>query len=107
MPLTVPQRPWSHPAVDFVMDLPVSRGYTVILVAVDHFSKGVRFIPFKSAPTALEVAEALFQVMFLHYGIPEEIISDRGAQFISCVWTAFLGTAVSLTSGGPDLGVPL
>lgn len=79
MPLTVPQRPWSHLAVNFITDL---KGYTVVLVVVDRFSNGVRFIPFPSPPTALTVAEALFQAVFLHYGIPEEILSNRGPQFV-------------------------
>lgn len=34
VPLPVPQRPWSHIAVDFVTALPVSEGHTVILVVV-------------------------------------------------------------------------
>lgn len=65
MPLPIPQRPWSHIAVDFVMDLPVSNGYTAILIVVDRFSKGVRFLHFHSSPTTLEVAEELFRAVFL------------------------------------------
>ncbi|XP_042569896.1 myosin-binding protein H-like [Cyprinus carpio] len=37
-----------------------------------------------------------------YFGLPEDIVSDRGPQFISRVWKAFhslLGVAVSLTSG--------
>lgn len=102
MPLPTPNRPWSHLAIDFLSDLPPSKGYTVILVVVDRFSKSNRFIPFTSMPTALQVAEALFSQVFRHYGIPEDIVSDRGPQFTSQVWRAFmkkLGVTVSLTSG--------
>lgn len=53
MPPPVPQRPWSHIAVDFVMDLTVSKRYTVMLVVVDRFLKGIWFLPF--LPTALKV----------------------------------------------------
>ncbi len=38
-PLPVPQRPWSHIAIDFVTDLPNSSGNTTILKVVDRFSK--------------------------------------------------------------------
>lgn len=44
----------------------------------------------------------LFRAVLLHYGIPEDILSDRGPQFISHVWAQFFkkfGAMVSLTSG--------
>ncbi|KAK3545871.1 hypothetical protein QTP70_016446 [Hemibagrus guttatus] len=54
-------------------------------------------------PTALETAELLFNHVFRYFGIPEDIVSDRGPpKFISRVWKAFLtrlGVAVSLSSG--------
>ncbi|KAK6307344.1 hypothetical protein J4Q44_G00224920 [Coregonus suidteri] len=34
-------------------------------------------------PTALQTAEALFTHVFRHYGVPEDIVSDRGPQFTS------------------------
>ncbi len=48
------------------------------------------------------MAELLFNRVFRYYGIPEDIVSDRGPQFISRVWKAFfslLGVTVRLTSG--------
>ncbi|KAI2665792.1 Transposon Tf2-9 polyprotein [Labeo rohita] len=44
----------------------------------------------------------LFNHVFRYYGLPEDIVSDRGPQFISRVWKAFfklLGVTVSLSSG--------
>ncbi|KAI2654269.1 Transposon Tf2-6 polyprotein [Labeo rohita] len=101
-PLPVPQRPWSHVAVDFVTDLPPSNGYTTILSVVDRFSKACRFIPLPKLPSAIETAEALCNWVFRLYGLPEDIVSDRGPQFTSRLWTTFfrqLGVNVSLTSG--------
>uniref|UniRef100_A0A3P9IL48 Integrase catalytic domain-containing protein n=1 Tax=Oryzias latipes TaxID=8090 RepID=A0A3P9IL48_ORYLA len=49
-----------------------------------------------------ETAGILVQHIFRHHGIPSDIVSDRGPQFISQVWKAFcsaLGATVSLTSG--------
>ncbi|KAL0188109.1 hypothetical protein M9458_015208, partial [Cirrhinus mrigala] len=80
VPLPIPQRPWSHIGVDFVTDLPGSEGL----------------------PTALETAEHLFQQVFRHFGLPEEIVSDWGPQFISHAWKAFfklLGVSVNFSSG--------
>jgi hypothetical protein len=50
-PLPIPQRPWSHLSVDFLTDLPPSRGNTTILVIVDRFSKSCRLLPLPGLPT--------------------------------------------------------
>uniref|UniRef100_A0A8C1UTM1 Gypsy retrotransposon integrase-like protein 1 n=1 Tax=Cyprinus carpio TaxID=7962 RepID=A0A8C1UTM1_CYPCA len=101
-PLPIPQRPWSHLSIDFVTDLPLSHGFTTILVIIDRFSKSCRLFPLKGLPTAMETAQAMFHHVFRNYGIPEDIVSDRGTQFTSQVWRAFckqLDINVSLTSG--------
>ncbi|KAL0173996.1 hypothetical protein M9458_029964, partial [Cirrhinus mrigala] len=69
---------------------------------VSGFSKGCRFIPLPKLPTAMETAEALCNSVFRFYGLPEDIVSDRGPQFTSRLWSSFfhlLGVNVSLTSG--------
>ncbi|KAK3523122.1 hypothetical protein QTP86_017285 [Hemibagrus guttatus] len=102
LPLPVPNRPWSHLGVDFITDLPNSRTHTCIFVIVDQFSKACRLLPLKGPPTAMEAAELLFNQVFRYFGIPEDIVSDRGPQFVSRVWRAFftrLGVAVNLSSG--------
>ncbi|KAK3524709.1 hypothetical protein QTP86_001051 [Hemibagrus guttatus] len=86
VPLHIPCRPWSHMGIDFATDLPVSNGFTTILITVDRFSKACKLILLKGLPTALETAEALFSNIFRHFSIPEDIVSDRGPQFISSVW---------------------
>ncbi|KAK3552186.1 hypothetical protein QTP86_005112 [Hemibagrus guttatus] len=101
-PLPIPRRPWSHIAVDFLTDLPDSSGFTTVLVITDRFSKACKLIPLNGLPTAWETAITLFQHVFCNYGLPEDIVSDRGSQFTSQVWPAFctqLGINVSLTSG--------
>ncbi|KAI2645252.1 Transposon Tf2-6 polyprotein [Labeo rohita] len=101
-PLPIPQRPWSHLSIDFITDLPPSNEFTAILVTIDRFSKSCRLIPLKGLPSAMETALALFHNVFRIYGLPEDIVSDRGTQFTSQVWRAFckqLDINVSLTSG--------
>ncbi|KAK3533738.1 hypothetical protein QTP70_025055 [Hemibagrus guttatus] len=85
-PLPIPQRPWSHLSVDFLTDLPDSGGYTAVLVVVDRFSKGCKLIPLKGLPLAMQTVEALFVHVFRNFGLPEDIVSDRGLQFTSWVW---------------------
>lgn len=98
VPLPIPHRPWSHMGIDFVTDLPEGH---CILVSLDCFSNACKLIPLHGLPTALETAEQLFAHVFRNYGIPEEIVSDWGPQFIFRVWKAFhlLGVTVSLSSG--------
>ncbi|KAK3539560.1 hypothetical protein QTP70_010231, partial [Hemibagrus guttatus] len=101
-PLPVPNRPWSHLGVDFITDLPVSNGCTCVLVVVDRFSKSCRLIPLPGLPTAMDTAELMFNYVFRYYGLPEDIVSDRGSQFTSRVWRSFfklLGVTISLSSG--------
>ncbi|KAL0183816.1 hypothetical protein M9458_019512, partial [Cirrhinus mrigala] len=101
-PLPVPQRPWSHIALDFVTDLPSSEGHTTILTVVDRFSKSCRLIPLAKLPSALETAETLCNYVFRFYGLPDDIVSDRGPQFTSRLWSAFfkcLNVNISLSSG--------
>ncbi|KAL0148225.1 hypothetical protein M9458_056457 [Cirrhinus mrigala] len=100
--LPIPQRPWSHLSIDFVTDLPSSNEFTTVLVIIDRFSKSCHLIPLKGLPTAMETALALFNHVFRVYGLPEDIVSDRGTQFTSQVWKAFckqLDINISLTSG--------
>ncbi|KAK3533341.1 hypothetical protein QTP70_017167, partial [Hemibagrus guttatus] len=103
-PLLIPRRPWSHLSVDFLTDLPDSRGFTTVMVVVDRFSKGCRLIPLKGLPMAMQSAEAMFQHVFRNFGLPEDIVSDRVSQFTSQVWGSLcggrhLGIGVSLSSG--------
>ncbi len=99
--LPVPRRPWSHLAIDFITDLPKSDGSATILTVIDSFSKACRLILLSKLPTAFETADAQCNFVFCFYGLPEDIVSDRGRQFTSRVWAFFqeLNINISLTSG--------
>uniref|UniRef100_A0AAY5K731 Gypsy retrotransposon integrase-like protein 1 n=1 Tax=Esox lucius TaxID=8010 RepID=A0AAY5K731_ESOLU len=102
LPLPVPSSPWSHVALDFVTSLPQSEGNDTILTIVDRFSKSAHFVALLKLPSASETADLLVLHVFRPHGIPEDIVSDRGPQFISRVWKEFcsaLGASVSLSSG--------
>ncbi|KAK1795713.1 hypothetical protein P4O66_001201 [Electrophorus voltai] len=103
LPLPTPPQPLSYLAIDFVTGLPVSEGNTVVLVIVDRFSKMVRFLPLKDLPTAWELAELLFHQVFRVFGLPEDIVSNRGPQFTSKVWKELLG---KLNISQPDIRLP-
>ncbi|KAI2668743.1 Transposon Ty3-I Gag-Pol polyprotein [Labeo rohita] len=101
-PLLVPSRPWSHIALDFVTALPPSQGNTVVLTVVDRFSKAAHFIPLPKLPSAKETAVTVVDHVFRLHGLPTDVVSDRGPQFVSKFWQEFcrlLGATVSLSSG--------
>ena len=43
-PNKVPEKPWQHISVDFITKLLVSKGYNLILVVCDRFSKMSHFV---------------------------------------------------------------
>lgn len=83
-------RPWQSIYIDFVGPMPRSKGgYTYLLVVVDAFSKFVHINPMRVA-TAKGVIQFLEKTIFLVFGVPEQIISDNGSQFISSEYKRFL-----------------
>lgn len=82
-PVAIPHRPWSHISLDFVTRLPPSDGNTVILTVVDRCPKITLFIPLSKLPSAKETAEFLLSNVFRVHGLPSDVVSDRGPQFLS------------------------
>ncbi|KAG1925678.1 retrotransposable element [Pimephales promelas] len=81
---------------------PPSNGMTVVLTVVDRFSKAAHFIPLPKLPSAKETAVTVIDHVFRLHGLPMDVVSDRGSQFISKFWQEFcklLGATVSLSSG--------
>ncbi len=88
--------------MDFVTGLPPSGGMTVVLTMVDRFSKAAHFIPLPKLPSARETATVVLDHVFRIHGLPGNVVSDRGPQFVSKFWTEFcrqLGATASLSSG--------
>jgi Integrase zinc binding domain len=80
-PLEVPDEPWAHVSLDFVMALPPSNGFDAILVVVDKLSKSIVLVPTKTTVTAKETARLYFNKVDCRHGLPRKIISDRDARF--------------------------
>ncbi len=91
--------PQSKPG--FVTGLPPSNGKTVVLTVVDRFSKANHFIPLPKLPSARETATIVLDNVSRIHGLPVNVVSDRGPQFVSKFWTEFcrqLGATASLSS---------
>jgi len=56
-PNKVPERPWQHISVDFIMKLPVSKDHDSILVVCNRFSKMFHFVATTEKTTAERLAK--------------------------------------------------
>ncbi|CAJ0920562.1 unnamed protein product [Ranitomeya imitator] len=72
-------------------NLPVSQKMSVIWVVCDRFSKMVHLVPLSKLPSSSDLVPLFFQHVVRLHGIPENIVSDRGSQFVSRFWRAFCG----------------
>ena len=83
MPNRIPYHRWQIISVDLITELPQSHSYDSILVAMDHLSKRAHFITTMSDITSLGVARVFWDSFWRLHGLPQEVIRDRGPQFMS------------------------
>jgi len=81
--LPIPNSPWKSVSMDFVVQLPPSQGYDAIYMYVDRFTKMAHFIATTTGVTAEGTADLYLRHIFKNHGLPEDIISDRGIQFVA------------------------
>ena len=92
-PLSPPDVAWKQMGVDLVVDLPVTQeGYNAICVFVCHLTKMVRLVATQTTLSATGFASLFMKEVFPHYGLPENLISDRGPQWNSEMFQAMCDT---------------
>jgi transposase InsO family protein len=91
-PLPILDGPWKSISIDFITDLPLSKGFDAILTVVDRFTKMTHFIQCTKTINSEETANMVMQEVFRHHGLPDNIIKDRGPQFISKFWKHLMKT---------------
>jgi IS30 family transposase len=69
--------------MDFIEQLPDSKGFTAILVVVDRFTKQALFIPTHDTITSAQLAKLFIIHVFSKHGVPSHVTSDQGSEFVS------------------------
>lgn len=82
-PLPIPLRGWQSLAVDFKSMPRSKRGYDNAFVVIDRLSKAVWTTPCKTTATARDAACMYYNGPYRLLGLPKEVVSDRGPQFIA------------------------
>lgn len=90
-PLEIPDLPWQHISMDFVVKLPKDKttGDDCVFVVVDRLTKERHLIPckgYESGTSAEETAMLLISNVFRLHGLWESAVSDRGSQFVAEVY---------------------
>lgn len=100
-PLPIPQQAWDDVSMDFITGLPISFGFTVILVVVDRLTKYAHFMGLKTDYTSKSVAELFMANVVKLHGMPKSIVSDRDRVFTSKFWQHLFqlqGTTLAMSS---------
>jgi len=66
---------------DFIVKLPLARGYNSILVVYDWLTEMAYFIPTTEKMWAEGLTVLFWDHVWKLHGLPKSIISDQGAQF--------------------------
>ena len=78
--------PFGRISIDITGPHPRSvRGHVFLLTVMDHFTKLAEAIPLRNH-TASTVARALMLNVFSRFGVPLQLLSDRGSEFESVLF---------------------
>ena len=81
--------PWDTLSIDIVGPLPADHRQEVLIVFVDCYSRYTILVP-SSNHTSNTVSEALLRVVVPYFGMPRRLLSDRGREFVSEIWSKLL-----------------
>jgi len=87
--------------MDFIIGLPNSFGFTIIMVVVDWLLKYGHFVALKIYYNSRSVVEVFMEHIVKLHGLPKSIVSDRAKVFNSQFWQHLFklkGTSLIMSS---------
>jgi hypothetical protein len=88
-PLPTPKKPWESISMDYMYGLPsTKKGNDCVFVFIDQFSKMAILTSYKKNITTIDISKLLFERVWVHFGIPQIIISDRDNRFLNTFWSS-------------------
>jgi hypothetical protein len=86
-PLPSPENPWESISMDYMSGLPSTKqGNDCVFVVVDWFSKMAILTAYMKNIMMTYIAKLFFKHVWVHFGIPWTIISDRENKFLNTFW---------------------
>jgi hypothetical protein len=83
-PLLIPEKSWESISMDYMSGLSSTKNENdCVFVVVDRFSKMAILIACKKSVTAVEISKLFFEQVWVHFGIPQTIISNRDNRFLN------------------------
>ena len=79
----MPDKPWAHITADFIVKLPLTRGFDLILVMCDRLTKMAYFIPMMEKMSAEGLVVLFWNHVWKLHGLPKSIIFDQEMQFVA------------------------
>eukprot|EP00253_Pinus_taeda_P021428 PITA_21428 len=88
-PLPTPSRPWESISMDYMSGLPSTKhNNDCVFVVINRFSKMAIMAACKKSITTKAIAKFFFERVWVHFGIPHSIVSDRDNRFLSAFWSS-------------------
>jgi len=97
--LPTPSWPWESISMDYMSGLPSTKhGNDCVFMVVDKISKMAILAACKKSITTKATIKLFFELVWIHFGIPKSVISDRDNNFLSTFWSSLwsmLGTKLN------------
>ena len=95
-PIITPERPWESISMDYMSGLLSTKwGNDCVFVVVDCFSKMAILATCKKSITVEAFAKLFFERVWVHFGIPQTIVSDRDSRFLNTFWSSLWSQLVT------------
>jgi hypothetical protein len=87
--IPIPNRLWESISMDYMSGLlSTKRGNDYVFVVVERFSKMAILAACKKNITAKATAKLFFEQVWVHFWIPQTIISDHDIRFLISFWSS-------------------